>query len=66
MYDEYVLGDFTVSTDPGKLDVAVIHRYLSQGLTGRSKFRGNSSKNLSGILLTLGYIANTNKSVMLA
>jgi N-acetylglutamate synthase-like GNAT family acetyltransferase len=30
MYDEYVLGDFTISTDPGKLDVAVIYRYLTQ------------------------------------
>lgn len=30
MYDEYVQGDFTISTDPGKLDVAVIHRYLTQ------------------------------------
>ncbi|RDC65006.1 GNAT family N-acetyltransferase [Adhaeribacter pallidiroseus] len=30
MYDEYLLSNFTISTDPGKLDIEVIHRYLTQ------------------------------------
>ncbi|QNF33149.1 GNAT family N-acetyltransferase [Adhaeribacter swui] len=30
MYDEYSRGNFTISTDPGKLDINVIHRYLTE------------------------------------
>ncbi|MDQ4141080.1 MAG: GNAT family N-acetyltransferase [Bacteroidota bacterium] len=30
MYDEYAQGDFTISTDPAKLKLDVIHRYLTE------------------------------------
>jgi GNAT superfamily N-acetyltransferase len=30
MYDEYSRSDFTISTDPGKLDINLIYRYLTE------------------------------------
>lgn len=30
MYDEYMQGEFIISTDPGKLDIEAIHHYLTE------------------------------------
>ncbi len=30
MYDEYAQGDYTISTNPDKLNLDVIHRYLTE------------------------------------